>query len=214
MPFEREMEKLIQIMHSNGSLKTGKVEEAIRKIPRHLFVPEKYHSYAYIDEPLPVSHGQTISQPSVVARMTELLDVKEGQKILEVGAGSGWQAAILGHLVGGKGKVYSLDRIKWLVENARKNIKKTEIKNVEVIQRDGTLGLPGKIFDRIIVTAAAPDIPKPLKDHLKTNGKMVIPVGRFTQKMILLKKKKSGFVKKEEGFYRFVPLIGKYGFSD
>jgi len=222
------LEELIKSLKSLGVLKSKKLEGALRKIKREYFVPEKYRGSAYIDYPLPIGHGQTISQPYTVVIMTEMLDVKLGQKILEIGAGSGWQAAILGYLVGPKGKVYTIEINKWLADFARSNISKTGLKNVEVIHGDGTLGLPKKffhkrfstnltekgVFDRIMITAAAPKIPEPLKEQLKDGGKMVAPIGNLLEQRMVLFEKKSSKLKEieEKGYFRFVPLKGEHGF--
>jgi len=137
----KTLEGLIKSLKSLGVLRSKKLEEALRKIKREHFVPEKYRGSAYIDYPLPIGHGQTISQPYTVVTMTEMLDVKPGQKILEIGAGSGWQAALLGYLVGPKGKIYTVEINEWLADFARNNISKTGLKNVEVIHGDGSLGI-------------------------------------------------------------------------
>jgi len=208
------LEELINSLKSMGALKSKKLEEALRKVKREYFVPEKYKHHAYIDYPLPIGHGQTISQPYTVVIMTEMLDVKPGQKVLEVGAGSGWQAALLGYLVGPKGKVYTIEINKWLAVFARKNISKTGLKNVKVIEGDGTLGLKEKApFDRAIITAATPKVPEPLKEQLKEGGKLVAPMGNiFTQIMVLFQKKNLELKEIEEkGYFRFVPLKGEHG---
>jgi protein-L-isoaspartate(D-aspartate) O-methyltransferase len=209
-------EELIKHMKNTGMLTEKRVEEAVRNVPRHLFIPKEYEKYAYSDEPLPIGEGQTISQPSVVVRMTEWLDPKKGDKILEIGAGSGWQAGILGYLVGPKGKVYTIERVRELVKSARKNLKKAGIKNVEVLEGDGTKGLPEKApFDKVMITAATPKIPDPLVEQLKEGGRIIAPVGRFSQVMILAEKKKGKLeVIKREGWYRFVPLLGEHGFRE
>ena len=207
-------EDLIKAMKVKGFLTDSKVEEAIRKVPRHLFVPSNVIKFAYKDKPLPSQNEQTISQPSVVARMTEWLDVKKGNKVLEIGCGSGWQSAILSFLVE-DGKVFSIEVSSLLVEFAKKNHAKAGIKNVEIIEGDGSLGLPEKSpFDRIIITAACPDIPKPLVEQLSMDGLLVAPIGEFMQSMVLLKKTKDGIkeLKRELG-YSFVPLKGKFGFQ-
>lgn len=215
MDLEAENEKLIEHIKSLGYLKSKQLENALRNIPRHLFIPEKIKHLAYRDTPLSIGYNQTISQPSTVVAMTEALGVKEGQKILEIGTGSGWQGAILSHLVGEKGFIYSIEVIKELAEFAKNNIKKLKIKNVEIFIKDGTLGLEEKApFDRIIVTAAAPDIPKPYLEQLKVDGLIVIPVGNlYLQEMFVVKKLKKSIEKKSIGNFMFVPLIGKYGFK-
>jgi protein-L-isoaspartate(D-aspartate) O-methyltransferase len=214
MVFEEENENLIKHLKSTGYLKSKQIEEAMRKMPRHLFVPAEFSHLAYRDAPLAIGFNQTISQPTTVVAMTEALNVKKGQKILEVGAGSGWQAAILSCLVGEKGSVYSIEIVKELADFARKNITKIGVKNVEILLRDGSLGLPEEEpFDRIIVTAAAPDVPKPLLKQLKVDGIMVIPTGNmYLQDMLVVKKTKNGDDRKSIGNFMFVPLVGEYGF--
>jgi protein-L-isoaspartate(D-aspartate) O-methyltransferase len=215
MDFQEENEKLIEHIKSLGYLKSKQVEETLRKIPRHSFIPESMKDQAYRDFPLSIGFDQTISQPSTVVAMTEALDVKKDQKILEIGTGSGWQSAILSYLVGEKGFVYTVEVIKELAEFAKGNLQKMCVRNVEVFLKDGSLGLEEKApFDRIIVTAACPDIPKLLLGQLKVGGIMVIPVGDvYLQEMIVVKKMKRGIEKKSIGSFMFVPLVGKYGFK-
>lgn len=211
-----ELEALIEHMKINGYLKSKELENAIRDLPREHFVPKIIQSLAYKDVPLSIGHGQTISQPSTVVAMTEALDVKKGQRILEIGAGSGWQAAILSKIVGGKGFVYTAEIVRELVEFAKENLEKFKIKNVKIIEGDGSMGLEKySPYDRIIVTAACPDIPRPLLEQLKTNGKMVIPVGNlYLQEMfVITKKSKNKFDKYSIGNFMFVPLVGRYGFK-
>lgn len=208
--YRQRLDNLIIIMKKTGFLNDDKVELAIRKNPRHEFVPISLKEEAYEDAPLSIMKNQTISQPSVVARMTEWLDVKEGQKILEIGCGSGWQTAILSYLVG-HGKVYSIERHLELVEFAKKNLDKLGINNVKVILGDGNLGFPDEApFDRIIITAACKKIPEPLLEQLANEGLIVAPVGEFQQSMILQKKTSNGIVEiKNQPGYVFVPLLGK-----
>lgn len=212
--YKKRTEDLIKAMHVKGFLTDSKVEEAIRKTPRYLFVPSTFIEHAYENGSLPTQNGQTISQPSVVTKMTEWLDIKKGNKVLEIGCGSGWQSAILSFLVE-DGKVFSIEKSSLLVEFAKKNHIKAGIKNVEIIQGDGSLGLPEKSpFDRIIITAACPKVPKPLVDQLGIGGLIVAPVGEFIQSMVLLKKTKDGIKELKRVFgYLFVPLKGKYGFK-
>lgn len=200
-------------MKRDGFLTQKKVEEAIKNTPRHLFVPKDFVSKAYEDIPLTTKKSQTISQPRVVARMTEWLDVKNGNKVLEIGTGSGWQSAILSKMVG-NGKVYSIERLEELAQFARQNHQKAGIKNIEIVCADGTLGYPEKApFDRIIITAACKKIPQCLLDQLAPGGLLIAPVGEFSQSMTLLRKTESGIVEvKKELEYRFVPLVGKFGF--
>jgi protein-L-isoaspartate(D-aspartate) O-methyltransferase len=208
--YQQRLDGLITIMKKTGFLNEDKVELAIRKNPRHEFVPISLKDEAYGDAPLSIMKNQTISQPSVVARMTEWLDVREGQKILEIGCGSGWQTSILSYLVG-HGKVYSIERHSELVEFAKKNLDKLNINNVKVILGDGNLGLPDKApFDRIMITAACKNIPEPLLEQLADNGLIIAPVGEFQQSMILQKKTDNGIIEiKNQPGYVFVPLLGK-----
>lgn len=212
--FEKRADNLIRIMRMKGFLNDPRVEEAIRSVHRHFFVPADFSDEAYEDEALPTKHGQTISQPSVVVRMTEWLDVRDGQKVLEIGCGSGWQSAILSKLAG-KGKVYSIDKDHDLIKFAKENHGKAGIKNVEIVEGDGSLGIESKApFDRIIITAACPGVPKPLEKQLSDNGLLVAPVGKGVQSMVLYRKEKGKLkeIRKEDG-YVFVPLLGKYGFK-
>lgn len=213
-PLLKQNEKLVKHLISSGVLKTPRIIEAFLNVPRHLFVPPEQLPYAYHDVALPTYKGQTISQPYTVAFMTELLEPREGDKILEVGAGSGWQAAILGYVVGSKGKVITIEIDEDLVEFARRNLRKVGIKNVEVVHGDGSVGYEKEApYDRIIVTAACPDVPRPLIEQLKVGGRLVAPVGSmFGQRMLLLEKDKDGIRKSFHGSFVFVPLKGKYGF--
>lgn len=210
---ELKKQNLINVMKANGFLKEWEIERAIRITPRHLFVPLEFIEHAYEDRPLPTKSMQTISQPSVVAKMTHLLDVKSNSKVLEIGCGSGWQSAILSRLT--NAKIYSIERIPEIVEFARKNHHKAGIQNVEIIQGDGTLGLPEQApFDRIIVTAACKRVPEPLLDQLSDGGILVAPVGDYyLQDMIIIRKtaQSTKEILREPGFI-FAPLIGKYGF--
>jgi len=195
-----------------GFLTNEKVESAFRTIPRHEFVIPSELARAYYNEPLSIMNNQTISQPGVVSRMTEWLDVQDGQKILEIGTGSGWQTAILSYMVG-NGTVYSIERLPELVNFARENLEKLGIDNVHVILGDGSMGYPEKSpYDRIIVTAACTEIPLPLLEQLGENGLIIAPVGDLSQSMILLKKISGEIVEiKNESNYIFVPLLGKFG---
>lgn len=217
MAYESENLELVRFLKSTGALKSKKLEKALVRTPRHMFVPEELGDSAYRDYPLHIGRGQTISQPSTVVIMTQLLEPKAGQKILEVGTGSGWQAALLSRIVGAKGKVFTVEIIPELAEQARKNLAKLKIRNVEVVGGNGSLGLEKKApFDRIIITAAAPSIPEALKKQLKIGGKLVAPVGdRYAQKMTLLKKTRKGFEAEElPSYFAFVPLRGKEGFEE
>ena len=193
-----------------------RVAEAMLKVPRHVFVPPEYRREAYNDYPLPIGYDQTISAPHMVAIMCELLDLKEGMKVLEIGTGSGYHAAIVAELVGKDGKVITIERIPELAKRAEKTLKELGYDNVIVIVGDGSEGYKDEApYDRIYVTATAPEVPPPLIDQLKEGGKMVIPIGNFSQYLYLIEKKKGGKIEKRNmGPVRFVPLIGKFGFKD
>jgi len=216
--FNRLRKELVERLISEGLLRSEKVIKAMLKVPREEFVPKKYRSYAYHDTPLPIGYGQTISAPHMVAIMTEALDPRPGDKVLEIGTGSGYQAAIIAEIVGDEGHVWSIERIKELADFARENLKRTSyIRRVTVIVRDGSKGYePAAPYDRIIVTAAAPDIPKPLIDQLRIGGRIVIPVGdRYNQRLVIATKVSKDRVKREYGIpCIFVPLIGEYGFRE
>ncbi len=214
---EPENHALVHYLKKTGALKSKALEKALLKTPRHLFVPENLRSSAYRDYPLHIGHGQTISQPSTVVIMTQLLEPKAGQKILEIGSGSGWQSALLSRMVGRGGRVYTMEIIAELAELAGKNIAKLKIKNVEVVVGNGSLGLKEKSpFDGIIITAAAPSISDALKGQLKSGGRLVAPVGdMYAQKMTILKKTKKGFEQEElPSYFAFVPLRGERGFEE
>ncbi len=209
------MNELIKIMKNSGFLNDTKVELAIRKSPRHEFVPKSLVDMAYENIPISLMKNQTISQPSVVSRMTELLNVMEGQKILEIGSGSGWQSAILSFLVA-HGKVFSIDRHPKLVKFAKENLNKLGIQNVDVILGDGSLGLSQESpFDRIIITAACKKVPPPLFEQLSLDGLLIAPVGEYPQSLILYKKTSQGIIEiKNQPGYVFVPLLGKFGHQE
>lgn len=213
---ERHDEKirLVERLKRYGYIRSKEVEDAMLSIRREDFVPPSVRRYAYDDTPLEIGFGQTISAPHMVAMMCEELELKKGLKILEIGAGSGYHAAVISRIIGEEGKVYSIERIAELAEFARKNLEKAGIKNVEVIEGDGSLGLPEYApYDRILVTCSAPDIPEPLIEQLKEGGIILIPVGRTFSVLIKGIKKGKRLEKKEICGCAFVPLIGKYGFS-
>ncbi len=215
MNLQEQNKRLVEMLRKAGYIKTESVEKAFLSAPRHLFVPKHLLKYAYNDEPLPIGYGQTISQPSTVAIMTELLQAEAGNKVLEIGSGSGWQAAILARIVGEEGKVYTVEINRELAEFAKKNLAKLGIRNVEIICKNGSLGLPEKApFDRIIVTAACPSV-EHLLGQLKVNGRLVAPVGdEHVQKMVVYEKRKNKIEKLEyPSYFVFVPLRGKRGFG-
>lgn len=205
-----ENKNLVDYLLNIGAIKSERVRKAFLNVPRHLFI--KNRSWAYIDTPLPTLMGQTISQPSIVAIMLENLELKPNQKVLEIGTGTGWNAALIGNIIY-PGKVYTIEIEKNLVDLAKDNIKKLDIKNVEIIHGDGSVGYEIEApYDRCIITAACPAIPQPLIDQLKKDGKIIAPVGtKFSQNLILYEKNNNSI--KELGSCIFVELRGKYGFK-
>lgn len=185
---------------------------AMGNVPRHLFVRESDRANAYEDYPLSIGHGQTISAPHMVGIMCSLLEIEKGMKILEIGGGSGYHAAVLAELTGPGGVVYSIERVTELAEFARQNLTDAGYKNVVVTTGDGTLGLSEHApYDCITVACAAPAVPQPLVDQLKRGGRMTIPIGRYTQELYLVHKN-DVISKEKSGGVVFVPLIGEYGF--
>lgn len=185
---------------------------AMRTIPRHLFIPMDMRHLAYADAPLPIGHRQTISQPYIVALMTELLELKGGERVLEIGTGSGYQAAILAQIAE---EIYTVERISALVENASTLFGELDLTNIHTFERDGSAGLPEFApFHAIIVTAAAPKVPSPLKEQLDDGGRLVLPVGS-RDGQILERWRKTGEELKREHIapVAFVPLVGDFGWD-
>jgi len=178
---------------------------AMRRVPRHRFVPSMYSSFAYMDGPLPIGHGQTISQPSLVAKMTEELRLKKTDKVLEVGTGSGYQAAILAELAG---TVLTIEIVEPLARQAEQTLAELGYRNIRVRVSDGYLGWPEEApFDAIIVTAAPDHVPQPLLDQLAVGGRLILPVGRFFQTLELYRRTAEGYEHKTLSLVRFVPLV-------
>ena len=203
-----------QLLSSLEEVADPRVISAMSHVPRELFLPEPLQSRAYDDTPLPIGRGQTISAPHMVAIMCTILDLQPGMNVLEVGGGSGYHAAVMAELVRPGGQVYSVERIAGLVEAARLNLARAGVENVTVIHSDGSLGLPEHApYDRISVAATAPSIPEPLKQQLKIEGRMVIPVGEDYQELYLVTRKNGFFAERKMGVI-FVPLIGEEGFRE
>lgn len=180
---------------------------AMRRVPRHELVPADVRAAAYDDSPLPIGFGQTISQPYVVAFMTEALGLRGGETVLEVGTGSGYQAAVLAEIAA---RVYTIEIVAPLAERARADLARLGYTNVEVRAGDGYLGWPEAApFDAIIVTAAAPRIPEPLKEQLKDGGRLVIPVGEDSQRLVVLTRRGARFAERTVLPVRFVPMTGQ-----
>jgi protein-L-isoaspartate(D-aspartate) O-methyltransferase len=211
--FPRVRLKMVEEQLISRGVKDPRVIAAMQKIPRHLFVEEALQNQAYTDHPLPIGEKQTISQPYIVALMTEALELKGTEKVLEIGAGSGYQTAILAELAQ---KVFSIERIRSLAVKARKLLFELGYFNVEIKIFDGTYGWAEEgPFDAIIVTAGGPEIPQPLLDQLAVGGRLVIPIGdAYVQDLIRLRKKADGIHKEDLGGCRFVKLIGKYGWEN
>ncbi len=207
---ENERERMVKTQIEARDVDNVEVLEAMRNVPRHLFVPEENRGAAYRDTPLPIGHGQTISQPYIVAYMTEMLDLRRGDKVLEVGTGSGYQAAVLGEITK---NVYTIEIIEPLADQARERFKKAGYDFIRVRTGDGYYGWEEYgPFDAIIVTAAAGHVPPPLIRQLKPGGKIVIPVGGVyqVQTLMLITKKEDGSVQTEQLMpVRFVPMTGQ-----
>jgi protein-L-isoaspartate(D-aspartate) O-methyltransferase len=188
-------------------VKDQHVLDAMMKVPRHLFMPENDVRHAYADEPQPIGKGQTISQPYIVAFMTEQLKVDKNSRVLEIGTGSGYQAAVLSEIVD---SVFTIEIIPELAKKAEILLRELHFDNVVVRQGDGYNGWPEKKpFDAIIVTAAPPNIPQPLLQQLKIGGRMVLPVGEYLQELVIVKKSDSGIDMESVLPVRFVPMTGK-----
>lgn len=203
--FSSLRQKMVVDQIASRGIKDSKVLDAMRKVPRHFFVPENQRSGAYEDYPLPIGQGQTISQPYIVAYMTEAAKLTSNDKVLEIGTGSGYQAAILGEIVK---EVYTIEILKPLADSASEMLRNLGYKNITVICGDGYEGLKEQApFDAIIVTAAPLEIPPKLIEQLKVGGRMVIPVGSFFQELYLLTKTQTGINKQQLLPVRFVPMI-------
>ncbi|HEY45950.1 MAG: protein-L-isoaspartate O-methyltransferase [Anaerolineae bacterium SM23_ 63] len=205
-------ERMVEDQIRSRGIKDARVLEAMATIPRHVFVPSENKHLAYADAPLPIGHRQTISQPFIVALMTELLCLGGDETVLEVGTGSGYQAAILGRLAK---HVYSLERIPELAEHARGILNALKLDNVEVLVADGSQGLPEHApFGGIMVTAAAPKVPVPLKEQLADGGRLVLPVGEQAGQILeCWERQGDDFRRERVAPVAFVPLVGEHGWD-
>jgi len=212
-PRSDERNRMVERQIEARGIRNPRVLAAMREVPRHLFIPSPYDRAAYEDSPLPIGNGQTISQPYIVALMTELLKPEPDDNVLEIGTGCGYQSAILSHLVK---KVTSVERIPAVADLARSNLKALGFSNVGIITTDGTLGYPENApYDGIIITAATPSVPKPLIDQLAENGRLVAPVGgRDVQELVVLSNHNGVISQESHGGVRFVPLIGEHGWEN
>ena len=214
VPFERvaEREAMVKRQLIARDIHDKRVLDAMRRVPRRLFIPENDRREAYEDHPVPIGLRQTISQPYIVAYMTQALKLQPEDRVLEIGTGSGYQAAVLGELVR---EVYSIEIIPQLGERSKQLLAKLDYGNIEVRIGDGYKGWPDQApFDAIIVTAAPPQVPQPLLDQLKVGGRMIIPVGEFNQGLLLITRTAKGYDRRNVMPVRFVPMTGSVSCSD
>ncbi len=205
--YEQARRNMVEYQIKARGIKDKRVLSAMLKVPRHLFVPEEMKDLAYRDEPLPIGYSQTISQPYIVAYMTEALKLRPEDKVLEIGTGSGYQTAILAELVR---EVYTIEIIPELSQRAEETLKSLGYTNIEFLIGDGSRGWPEKApFDAILVSAAPAEVPPALVDQLQINGRLILPVGTDSQELVLIKKTKKGLEKTSLIGVRFVPLIIK-----
>jgi len=211
--FEKERSRMVDEQIAFRGVTDPRVLAVMGKVPRHEFMPEALRAQAYGDHAMPIGEGQTISQPYIVALMSELLELKGDERVLEIGTGSGYQAAVLAELCQ---KVFTIERVKTLADKARATLDRLGYKNVVMKVYDGTYGWKDMSpFDAIIVTAAAPDVPDTLVEQLKEGGRLVIPVGeRYSQVLMKVIKSPSGVVSKTSIPCVFVPLIGAKGWKE
>jgi protein-L-isoaspartate(D-aspartate) O-methyltransferase len=205
---------MIQRLRDHYGILDQRVLEAMANVPRHFFVPEALQSNAYGDHALPIDANQTISQPFIVARMTELLELDERSRVLEIGAGSGYQTAVLAELAA---QVFAIERIADLARQAQARIRRLGIYKATVKCFDGTLGWSAHApYDGILVAAGGPEVPTPLQAQLKIGGRLVIPVGqtRESQQLVRVIRTEEGYTREDHGPCAFVPLIGHYGWSN
>jgi len=211
--FRRQREQMVERLREHYRIRDERVLTAMREVPRHFFVPEALQSNAYGDHALPIAANQTISQPFIVARMSELLELNEQSVVLEIGAGSGYQTAVLSRLAG---RILAIERISELARVAQARIRQLNIYNATVKCFDGTLGWSAHApYDAILAAAGGPDVPEPLMAQLKTGGRLVMPVGerRDAQRLVRVVRQEDKFTREDHGACAFVPLIGRYGWS-
>jgi protein-L-isoaspartate(D-aspartate) O-methyltransferase len=205
---------MVTRLREHYGISDKRVLDAMLTVPRHFFVPEALQGRAYGDHALPIAALQTISQPFIVARMSELLEVDDRSRVLEIGAGSGYQTAVLAKL---GAQVYSIERIAELAREAQARIRQLNIYNATVKCFDGTLGWSAHApYDGILVAAGGPEVPEPLLAQLRLGGRLVIPIGdtRESQRLIRVIKTEKGYEREDHGACAFVPLIGHYGWSN
>jgi protein-L-isoaspartate(D-aspartate) O-methyltransferase len=212
MKFRRLREKMVDTQIRARGVRDDRVLEAMRKVPRHLFVGEALQDQAYGDFPLPIGEGQTISQPYIVAEMTQALELTKDDRVLEIGTGSGYQTAILAELAY---RVYTIERVRPLFISVRKRLDQLKYHNIVAKCSDGTLGWPEESpFDAIVVTAGAPKVPNTYVEQLTTGGRLVIPVGnQFSQSLLKIIRLEDGVRQVDLGGCRFVKLVGNHGWK-
>jgi protein-L-isoaspartate(D-aspartate) O-methyltransferase len=211
--YAEEQRRMVDWQIARRGIRDPRVLEAMRKVPRWRFVPPAERGRAYYDGALPIGHGQTISQPYVVAFMTQALSLTGSERVLEIGTGSGYQAAILAELAH---EVYSVERVAALADRARDLLTALGCSNLQVRVADGTLGWPEEApFDAILVTAGSPQVPEPLQEQLAEGGRLVIPVGpRWSQEVTRVTRRGSRFVEEKLMGVMFVPLLGEHGWKE
>lgn len=210
--YQSQRARMVNLLRERG-IRDDRVLQAMEQVPRHMFVPEALLGKAYGDHALPIGHSQTISQPYMVARMTELLEVNKESTVLEIGAGSGYQTAVLSLL---SGRVFAIERIADLARTAQANIRRLGCYNATVKWFDGTIGWSEHApYDAILVAAGSPSVPEPLVDQLAIGGRLVIPVGNAGQQILVrVIKTETGATTEEHGGCAFVKLIGRYGWEE
>jgi protein-L-isoaspartate(D-aspartate) O-methyltransferase len=213
LKYERQRDEMVRTQLEARGINDLQVVSAFRKVPRHLFVSEALHDQAYGDFPLPIGEQQTISQPYIVAEMTQALELTREDRVLEIGTGSGYQAAILAEIVF---RVYTIERIRSLYMRARKLFDQLHYHNILMKYSDGTLGWPDEgPFDAILVAAGSPEVPVLLVNQLKLGGRMVIPVGnRYSQELIKISREENEIRKTSLGGCRFVKLVGEHAWKE
>lgn len=205
--------RMVERLAGHYKIADAHVLDVMNSLPRHIFVPEAIKSQAYNDNALPIASGQTISQPFIVARMTELLELKGDEKVLEIGAGSGYQTAVLASLAR---KIFAIERLDSLASEAKQRLQTLGFRNVTLKAADGTEGWTAYMpYDAILVAAGGPEIPEPLVEQLKVGGRLVIPIGRDQKSQMLIRVTRKQFGYKQENFgaCAFVPLIGEHGWQ-
>jgi len=212
-------DSLVDKLLNQGYIRTERVKDAMLKVPREEFIPPENRPYAYADQPLPIGSGQTISAPHMVAMICEKLDLTEGMKVLEIGTGFGYNAAVVAELLGSEGHLFTIERLESLAEQSRDNLERTGYSDkVTVITGDGTLGYPEEApYDRIYATASATEIPEPLKEQLKIGGKLILPVGSidYFQELVCVERISTDeFKTRRLGGVVFVPMIGEHGWPE